>query len=155
MERWKSKKDSLGNVNLNGISYSFTTAKPNTYHPDKHKSILESQSFFDFAHGIISTTKFNKQDIHELTGGQFELWKQDSIVIPSFLLHTLSPIIYPLYDQHVERAKRALSAQTLNYNGYLLKKEDYFSYKEFFDDFLKIVYDPQYNLGIEDVKGSR
>lgn len=108
MLHWKDGKvteDPLGISKLSNRNYSIGQPKPHTYNSSIHKSILSSQAFFEFVQEIIAGDSFDEKNIKRLTSSEFNLWKESAIVIPTFVLHILSPKIYPLYDQHVERAK--------------------------------------------------
>ena len=119
---------------VNGIGYSLSPAKPNTYNPAKHKEILLSDAFYKWASEVRNENRFSPNFIEALRGSPFYLWGRSSIVIPTFVMHVLSPKVYPLFDQHVERAKRALLAQKLNRDSTQLDLEAYISYKSFFSD---------------------
>lgn len=121
-------KDGKVSINPDG-SYIFTKTKPNTYYPEKHDHILKSQRFFNWAKIINGSKFFDPTNVYVLTK-DFGLWNDTSIVIPTFVLHILNPFIYPLYDQHVERAKKALLAQDISERP--LSSETYIEYYKFF-----------------------
>lgn len=133
----KVYKSNMGQVIVNGFSYSLGQPKPNTYNPKKHSRILTSKDFYNWARKVIEDNRFSCSHLEALRGSPFALWSKSSIVIPAFVMHILSPKIYPLYDQHVERAKRALLAQTLNANSTELNIDTYKCYQEYFLDLTK------------------
>ena len=155
MLHWKDGKvveDPAGDYDLNGVSYSLKNPKPNTYHDDKHKPIIYSRKFYELATTIRDEKTFDTAAVDKLTGSELPLWASGSVVIPTFVLHILSPGIYPLYDQHVERAKRALLAEELNQKGTTLKIRDYLSYREFFEEFLVSHYGKSEKYTLDQVK---
>lgn len=131
--------------------YYLSSPKPNIYNPDKHKDVLFSKEFFDWAIKIIESNAFDPSLINELIGKPFELWS-GGIVIPAFILHIISPTNYPLYDQHVERAKRALLAEELNEDFSSLSIETYMSYKKFFDSLVKELGTEYQKITIKEIK---
>ncbi|MFS0862054.1 hypothetical protein [Fredinandcohnia sp. 179-A 10B2 NHS] len=132
---------------VNG-EYVLLAAKPNTYSEIKHKGILCSFEFYNWIKKVQSQKSFDINCFKELSQS-FNLYGSDSIVIPSFILHVISPIIYPLYDQHVERAKRILLADNLSTN----RKLDITSYQEY-QMFLQLLINDVYAepLTIEEIK---
>ncbi|MGD6967398.1 hypothetical protein ACQCVP_13285 [Rossellomorea vietnamensis] len=155
MLHWKDgkvSKDPNGNVLLNGRTYTLKKPKPHTYQEETHKQIFYSKEFFAFALNIRDKEVFDPSAVGTLTGNGLQLWSSTSIVIPTFVLHILSPKIYPLYDQHVERAKRALLAEELNQKGYILKFKDYLSYEQFFEEFLVSHYGKQEEYSLHKIK---
>jgi len=137
---WKDGKvirSDTGKIEINSFRYSLGKPKPNTYEPQKHKTILISIAFYDWAQKVIDATTFSPDHINALTGAPFYLWGRKSIIIPAFVLHVLSPMYYPLYDQHVERAKRALLAVPLNKDSTFLNLESYKCYQNYFVDIAK------------------
>jgi hypothetical protein len=73
----------------------------------------------------------------ETIKGRFELWsKATSLVIPAFLLHILNPRVFPIFDQHVERARRFFTGLTPNSGSADITLDDYVSYHEFWLEWL-------------------
>ncbi len=122
---------------VNSIGYSLRPTKPNTYNSAKHGIILLSDIFFNWANEVRNENRFSLHHLEALRGSPFFLWGSSSIVIPTFVMHVLSPKIYPLYDQHVERAKRALLAQKLNSDSTQLDLDTYISYQTYFSGLVK------------------
>src|SRR5690606_31662413 len=92
-----------------------------------------SIAFYQWAEEIRSLTEFDASKVLDLTK-EFNLYGENSIVIPTFILHVLSPMIFPPYDQHVNRAKNViLSELPLN------EKLDLNTYKEYQFYFQSIV----------------
>ena len=154
MLHWKDGKvweNHSGNFRLNSSSYHLETPKPNTYNVDKHNKILSSYEFFRWSRSIIECEEFDEKQILALTG-QFNLWSSRSIVLSAFVLHTLSPFIYPIYDQHVERAKRALLAKDLNMDSSGLGVEEYKSYKYFFNNIIDELYEDKNIIALQGMK---
>lgn len=122
MLHWKDGKVRLGFEN----KYIFSKPKPNTYSEKRHLSIIKSPSFFHFTQDIIHNEEFkpNNLDIIKELG----LWDQ-ALIMPAFVLHLLSPLVYPLYDQHVERAKAVLTAKSIKETTTL---RSYIEYRDFF-----------------------
>ena len=124
MLHWKDGKVSF----LNG-EYLFGKTKPNTYNELKHKPIIESREFFEWVKETNKCAEFRIETFKELQ--RFKLWGKDSVVIPTFILHIVNPFVYPLYDQHVDRAMRSLTGlqeydKKPSFNSYL-------RYKDFFN----------------------
>ena len=138
MLHWKDGKVKRGDgiYCLNGMQYILSKTKPNTYFNDKHDKILRSYEFYIWAKNEVVGKDFSIKHLNKLTSGGFRLWDDNSLIIPTFLLHILAPEVYPIYDQHVERAKRVLTGQTNELHSGLTP-DDYISYKEFFDSGLK------------------
>ncbi|MFD2212319.1 hypothetical protein [Metabacillus endolithicus] len=152
MLHWKDGKvyeDPSGSLKILNKNYSIGNPKPFTYNSSIHKPILLSQEFFEFALEMIASDSFDEKNVKRLS--EFKLWKESAIVIPAFVLHTLSPKIYPLYDQHVERAMRTLLAQELNEKPNSLTLETYIQYKQFFESFLQTIY-PDHQPNLEEIK---
>jgi hypothetical protein len=59
------------------------------------------------------------------------LWPSTALVIPAFLLHILNPRVFPIFDQHVERARRLLTSRDLNLSSVDLRIHDYAEYSLF------------------------
>ncbi|MBU9714127.1 hypothetical protein [Evansella tamaricis] len=137
---WKDGKvveDSTGTFELEGVKYSLKNPRENTYCANNDKNVIESRDFIKWAQNIIKLTNFDLSQIEALRGNRFPLWTNQAIVIPSFVLHILNPKVYPLYDQHVERAKRTFLAEDLNKDARTLTLENYQSYQAFFKEFVE------------------
>ncbi|MFC4321307.1 hypothetical protein [Litchfieldia salsa] len=78
--------------------------------------------------------QFEEELLYEFSS-RFQLYNSNAVVIPSFILHIISPIFYPLYDQHVERGKRALCGQEIDVKPNQLNIESYKEYQTFFYEF--------------------
>ncbi|WP_404332151.1 hypothetical protein [Mesobacillus maritimus] len=131
----KVVKDSKGNVAVGEERYLLFPTKPNTYDESKHKRTLISLSFYQWAKEVMAQNSFDASKIGDLAR-RFHLYGGNAVVIPAFILHTLSPRIYPLYDQHVERAKRVLLAQDAHFTP---RDITIFSYQEYQQLFTGIV----------------
>lgn len=141
MLHWKDGKvrKRSGNYYLNDQQYSLSRPKPNTYSSDRHYEILGSMEFFTWVKNEIAEKAFNVKYVKEISDGMFNLWKGNSLVLPTFLLHVVAPGKYPLYDQHVERAKRVITCKIdMLYAG--MNLNDYTGYKEFFDNAIEDVF---------------
>ncbi len=138
-------EDRNGSYELEGLRYTFNNVKPNTYNPKKHEVILTSTEFYSWAKNIMKHKVFDSSQVLCLKGKPFPLWSNNAIVIPSFVLHILNPTVYPLYDQHVERAKRVLLSEEANKDATPLTISTYESYQAFFQEFI------EENKGREDV----
>ena len=68
------------------------------------------------------------------------------IVIPTLILHVISPEIYPLYDQHVERAKRVLLAQEVRLPRDEINLTTYEEYQSFFQEMIITCFGQQLNF---------
>lgn len=141
MLHWKDGKvrKVSGNYYLNDQQYSLSKPKPNTYSSDRHYEILSSTEFFTWVKNEVVKKPFNINYVKEISGGIFNLWKGNSLVLPTFLLHVVAPDKYPLYDQHVERAKRVITCKIdMLHSG--IKLHDYIGYQEFFDNIVEDVF---------------
>ena len=133
---WKDGKVSesnSGKLMVKGVRYNLEKTKPNTYESLKHKKIFMSKDFYLFAQNIKKENKFIAEKIHALCEDHFNMWSKNALIIPAFVLHVLSPLYYPIYDQHVERAKRALLAKPLNKDSSKLTLNSYKCYQSFFN----------------------
>lgn len=149
----KVKHSGNGNFTVGGQVYDFGEIKPNTYNASKHEMILKSSDFFEWARLVRDFEEFDPMIVDDLRGEKFELWSKNSLVIPAFVLHILAPNVYPLYDQHVERAKRYLEANTKDI--YLDKKPDlksYVSYQAYFFKTLFSYLNGSNSFDLKDVK---
>jgi hypothetical protein len=138
MLHWKDGKvslDDIGNIKVGEKRYYLSQAKPNTYNVLKHYEILNSQAFFDWAREVATLKSFDTNKIEELRS-RFQLYNQNAIVLPAFILHCLNPLVFPIYDQHVERAKRALLAEPIYFSTSSLNANSYTEYQSFFQSFL-------------------
>ncbi|WP_078544801.1 hypothetical protein [Litchfieldia alkalitelluris] len=132
MLHWKDGKvreDVQGDFSISGCNYKFLPAKTNTFNEKKHYQILCSDEFFEWAKGVMQNNTFDKNLLQDISL-RFKLY--DSLVMPTFILHILSPFLYPLYDQHVERGKRALLGQDTNVKLHHLNIKTYLEYQQFF-----------------------
>jgi hypothetical protein len=131
---WKDGKvikDSKGAVEVGEKRYFLLPTKPNTYDEYKHKRTLTSFPFYQWAKEVMAQDSFDANRIGDIVN-RFGLYGNNSVVIPAFILHTLSPCIYPLYDQHVERAKRVLLAEDVHFNTRDITISSYQEYQQFF-----------------------
>jgi hypothetical protein len=129
----KVLKDSNGEVVIETERYKLLATKPNTYNITKHKEIFCSTEFFQWIQEVKAIRTFDARRVKDLSS-VFNLYGKDSIVIPSFILHVISPMIYPLYDQHVERAKRVLLAQEIRFPRDEINLTTYQEYQLFFQE---------------------
>lgn len=127
MLHWKD-----GKISVQNGSYAYSKPKPNTYIQEKHERILKSRDFFQWAKDINKSRIFRASTIQEMED-KFGLWH--SLVIPAFVLHIINPFVYPMYDQNVERAKRALLAE--NIENYQLTENTYAEYHNFFESIVE------------------
>lgn len=139
----KVKKDPSGLIRVRGVLYSKALPKPNTYDSIKHSPIYQSLDFYNWAKDVMKLTSFNSEIILEITA-KFKIWSNNSIVLPSFLSHILNPKTFPIYDQHVERARRFFSNIPLNSDSTLL---DINSYKEYHAFWFELLSD----LGVKNI----
>ena len=127
--------------------YKLLPTKRNTYSISKHKNILCSKEFFQWLQEVKVLTIFDATKVKELSS-VFKLYGKDSIVIPAFILHVISPGIYPLYDQHVERAKRVLLAQEVRFPRDEINLTTYEEYQSFFQEMIITCFGQQPTLKI-------
>jgi len=125
--------------------YKLLPTKPNTYSISKHKNILCSKEFFQWLQEVKVLTIFDATKVKELSS-VFKLYGKDSIVIPASILHVISPGIYPLYDQHVERAKRVLLAQEVRFPRDEINLTTYEEYQSFFQEMIITCFGQQPNF---------
>ncbi len=104
-----------------------TRPKPNIYSPGRHGIVLRSQDFFEWGEGIRRETQFVSSSITVITE-RFRLW--DSVVMPVLVLHVLNPLVYPLYDRYVQKAKQGLLAEGLHEQKPTV--DSYSAYRDFF-----------------------
>jgi hypothetical protein len=137
---WKDGKvkiDEIGTTSLNGRHYSLGNPKPNTLNVN-HNAIFSTSSFFNWAKELSICKKFDPNKVNDLKKDPFQLYGRNSFVIPFFILHSISPLVFPLYDQHVERAKRIFTgAHQLNKDHSDLNIATYREYEKFFNDFIR------------------
>lgn len=127
----KVLKDNYGEVVVENERYTLLPTKPNTYHISKHKETFYSIEFFQWEQEVKVLKTFDALKVKDLSH-VFNLYGKDTLVIPSFILHVISPMIYPLYDQHVERAKRVLLAQEVHSQKSDVNFLSYQEYQTFF-----------------------
>lgn len=77
--------------------YRIEQTKPNTLDA-KHRQVLESSEFFEWANSVRQTEAFDIALIREMER-KFGLWS--SVVIPVFVLHSLNPRVFPIVDRWV------------------------------------------------------
>lgn len=77
--------------------YRIEQTKPNTLDA-KHRQVLESPDFFEWANSVRQTEAFDISLIREMER-KFGLWS--SVVIPVFVLHSLNPRVFPIVDRWV------------------------------------------------------
>ena len=145
---WKDGKvleDSNGEVVIETVRYKLLPTKPNTYSISKHKEILCSKEFFQWIQEVKVMTTFDATEVKELSS-VFNLYGKDSIVIPVFILHIISPETFPLYDQHVERAKRVLLAQEVRFPRDEINLTTYEEYQSFFQEMIITCFGHQPNF---------
>ena len=116
----------------------------------RHKEILSFIEFYHWVQEVKKQHSFEENKVNDLAN-KFDLYGRDSLVIPAFILHIISPLIYPLYDQHVDRAKRALSAENISF-----KNNDihFLAYKEY-QSFLQDLIGNSPTISLEEVKKNR
>jgi hypothetical protein len=132
MLQWKDGKvrlDPNGNTTINGLRYAIGRTKPNTYNPKVHDPVLLSNHFFGWAQEVKKRRDFSPDLLEQIS----RLGLYNSLVIPVFLLHILNPRIFPIFDQHVERARRFLMGGGLNTG---LTVDDYAQYTQFWSELL-------------------
>jgi hypothetical protein len=137
MLQWKDGKvqlDPNGNVTVNGFRYAIRRTKPNTYDPKVHDAVFFSNRFFVWTQEVKKRRDFSSDLIGQVSG--HGLWPRTSLVIPTFLLHILNPRVFPIFDQHVERARRFLMGQGLNASSVSLRLDDYAQYTLFWFELL-------------------
>jgi len=133
MLQWKDGKvqlDPNGNTTVNDVHYAVGRTKPNTYDPKIHDSIFFSKRFFIWTRQVNKLCVFSS-DLLDDVRERFDLWTRSSLVIPAFLLHILNPRVFPIFDQHVERARRFLTSIALNVSSVDLRIHDYAQYSLF------------------------
>jgi hypothetical protein len=137
--KWKDGKireDPRGTLEVGGVRYSAGNAKPNIYAPNTHDRKLRSGCFYEWSGSVMTFQRFSKEHL-ETIKERFQLWsKAQSLVIPAFLLHILNPRVFPIFDQHVERARRFFAGLTLNSGSADIALDDYVSYHEFWLEWL-------------------
>jgi hypothetical protein len=143
----KVRKDANGDTKVGDRTYTLLQTKPNTYDELKHKQILCSSDFYVWVKEVSSLTKFDSNKVTDIAQ-KFQLYGKETLVIPTFILHVINPIIFPLYDQHVERAKRALLAENLDFKPTDLGLKLYLDYQSFFNSLLEDYSD----LSLQNVK---
>ncbi len=138
MLQWKDGKvrlDPSGKINVNGVCYTASTAKPNTYDPKVHDSVLFSNRFCIWAQEVKRLHLFSP-DLLSVVKDRFNLWSGTSLAIPAFLMHILNPQVFPIFDQHVERARRFLTCTKLNRDSVDVTIDDYIAYRSFWVELL-------------------
>jgi hypothetical protein len=137
MLQWKDGKvqlDPSGNTIVNGLRYSAGKTKPNTYNPRVHDPVFFSNRFFSWTQEIKRRFDFSPDLLDQISGNG--LWPRTSLVIPLFLLHILNPRVFPIFDQHVERARRFLMGEYLNASSAGLRIDHYARYSVFWFELL-------------------
>ncbi|RXI96296.1 hypothetical protein DS745_21435 [Anaerobacillus alkaliphilus] len=141
---WKDGKvrvDVNGSTQVGDKTYTLLPTKPNTYNEKKHKEILTSAAFYDWVKEVRALSSFDSDKVTDIAE-KFQLYGKDTLVIPTFILHVINPVIFPLYDQHVERAKRALLAEDISFKSVELDINSYIGYQVFFSRLLEDFSDP-------------
>jgi hypothetical protein len=135
MLQWKDGKvqpDPNGSITVNSFRYTVRRTKPNTYDPKVHDAIFFSNRFFVWTQEVKKRRDFSSDLLDQVS--RHGLWP--SLVIPTFLLHILNPRAFPIFDQHVERARRFLMGQALNASSVGLRLDDYALYTLFWFELL-------------------
>ena len=138
MLQWKDGKvqlDPNGKTTVNRAHYRVGRSKPNTYDPKVHDSIFFSERFFNWIQEVKKLRVFSTDLLGEVRQ-RFDLWPRTSLVIPAFLLHILNPRVFPIFDQHAERARRFLTSRNLNLSSVDLRIHDYAEYRLFWVELL-------------------
>jgi hypothetical protein len=137
--QWKDGKireSNEGEIKLGERTYSARQTKPNTYAPEKHDHKLCSKDFYNWSKKITALKTFSIEHIAMVKDG-FQLWPSgDSLVMPAFLLHILNPRVFPLFDQHVERARRFFSALPYKFSSIDIDTDDYIDYHLFWTELI-------------------
>ena len=152
---WKDGKvrhDSEGTLRIASDLYRIKPSKQNTFDPERHMPIFQSDEFWEWSQMVMSLETFKPNRLKELQGARFNLWSENSLVIPAFVLHVLNPTTYPLFDQHVNRAMFVLSNRTaqVTQNRSLLV-EDWIEYEAFWRHMVNDLY-PDGNPSLQDLK---
>ena len=137
MLQWKDGKvqlDPHGNTAVNGLRYTVGRTKPNTYNPKVHDAVFFSNRFLVWTQEVKNRSDFSSDLLDQI--GRHGLWPRTSFVIPTFLLHILNPRVFPIFDQHVERARRFLMGEGLNASSVSLRIDDYVQYTLFWFELL-------------------
>jgi hypothetical protein len=137
MLQWKDGKvqlDPNGEITVNGLRYVVGRTKPNTYDPKLHDKVLFSNPFSVWTQEVKKQCSFSSDLLDQIS--RHGLWPKSSLVIPAFLLHILNPRVFPIFDQHVERTRRFLMRQDLNFSSVGLQIDDYVQYTAFWFELL-------------------
>lgn len=131
---WKDGKvrvDPTGTIEVGGVRYSAGKVKPNIYSPATHDGELGSKDFYEWSRSVMTLERFAKEHIKTIKE-RFQFWpSSSSLVIPAFLLHILNPRVFPIFDQHVERARRFFTGLALNSGSADIALDDYVAYHQF------------------------
>ena len=130
----KVRKNPHGEVKIDGVNYVLSNPKPNTYSDAKHAPILASQEFFQWIKIIREATNFCPSYVDEIFS-KFSLWSTSSIVIRTYLLHILNPRVFPIFDQHVNRARKFLMGDYYDLPRNVKDLNEYIYYQSFWKDF--------------------
>ena len=133
----KIREDNKGNIIIGDMCYTKKEPKPNTYSKEHHGSILDSKNFYEWAQQIQHVNSFSVKKLSEIH--EFQLWSENSIVLPSFILHVLNPRVFPIFDQHVNRTMRCFTegANSITTERQAsLTDNDYAKYQEFWSNIL-------------------
>jgi hypothetical protein len=131
--QWKDGKireDATGTLKVNGRFYSARQTKPNTYAPETHDRKLRNRNFYDWSKSVMTQQRFSPEYLTIIING-FGLWSRQSLVIPAFLLHVLNPRVFPIFDQHVERARRFFTGLPYNSGSTDISSDNYVAYRDF------------------------
>lgn len=151
---WKDGKvrnDPHGETELVGMRFSIAPAKPHTYAEEKHGAVFATPEFFQWAQLVKSRSSFRADDLDGFTQ-TFDLYNTASVVIPSFILHVLNPRIFPLFDQHVDRARRFFRADMTFTQTATLTRFDYVAYESFWAALIASVGMTKSTVGMTDLK---
>ena len=131
--QWKDGKireDANGSLKVNGRFYSARQTKPNTYAPETHDRKLRNSNFYGWCKSIMAQQRFSLDHLTIMID-RFGLWSRQSLVIPAFLLHVLNPRVFPIFDQHVERARRFFEDLPYNSGSTDISSGNYAAYRDF------------------------
>jgi len=130
----KVREEPTGTLKVGGRPYSVRKTKPNIYAPGTHDRKLLNRQFYDWSKSVMILKRFSTEHLTTIKE-RFELWPtSQSLVMPAFLLHILNPRVFPIFDQHVERARRFLGALALNSGSADISLDDYVAYHDFWID---------------------
>jgi hypothetical protein len=129
----KVRQDPNGEVMIDDFHYTLSPPKPNIYSETKHASTLASQEFFQWAKLVRNLAVFSPAYVLEICN-KFDLWSINVIVLPTYLLHILNPRVFPIFDQHVNRARKFLMSQDFDIYRRTTDIDDYRKYVAFWKE---------------------